>query len=309
MTRAIVIKIASVGDSVWASVGDSVWASVRDSVVASVRDSVVASAYESVGASVMASVVDSVWASVRASVGDSVRASVGDSVWASVGDSVGDSVWASVRDSVGMSVYGQHDANWLSFFDYFSNELSINLSQLRGLWLLCKSAGWALPHKNICWVSERHNILRKDEQGRLHCENGVALQYPDGWSLYYYHGVKVPEWVIEKPHTITPNTIFTEKNAEIRRVMIEKFGREKFLSLPTCKKIHTDEWGTLYRNEAIRDINSEPYCFVKVVNSTPEPDGTFRDYILRVSPRCKTAQEAVQSTFPRIENFMPIVEK
>ncbi len=227
---------------------------------------------------------------------------LGDSVCLSVRDSVGDSVWDSV--------YGQHDAGWLAFYKFFADEcgLTKQTQKLRGLWELAQSAGWALPYQNICFVSERHNILRRDEQGRLHCDNAAALEYPDGWKLYYWHGVKVPERIILNPETITADEIANEENAEVRRCMLERFGRENFLGLPSCKKVHSDDWGDLYRNDEIRDRNGDPYCFVKVVNSTPEPDGTFKDYILRVHPRCKTAFEAVQSTFPRIERFAPAVE-
>ena len=163
---------ASVRDSVWDSVGDSVWASVG----ASVRDSVWAS----------------VWASVRASV------------WASVGDSVRDSVWASVGDSVGASVgdsgYGQHDANWLAFYDFFMEvcKLEQETNKLSGIWKVSKNAGWYLPHENICWVSERHNKLNRDDRGRLHNEHGMALQYPDGWGIYALHGVRFPEELYKK---------------------------------------------------------------------------------------------------------------
>ncbi len=38
---------------------------------------------------------------------------------------------------------------------------------------------------------------------------------------------------------------------------------------------------------------------VKVVNSTPEPDGSFKDYFLRVPPTCQTALEAVAWTFDK----------
>jgi hypothetical protein len=263
-----------------------------------------------VGASVRDSVWDSVWASVGdsvgasdwTSVGTSVRAIVRASVWASVRDSVGDSVWASV--------YGQHDANWLAFYMFFHDECGLmqETEKLRGLWQLCRTAGWAIPHENICWVSERHNVLNRDEQGRLHCTTGPALAYPDGWSIYAWHGVRVPENIIMQPETITAADIAGEPNAEIRRVMLEMFGRERFVDLPECIKVHTDDWGSLYRNDAIRDINDDPYCFVKVLNSTPEPDGTYKDYILRVNPNIQTAYEAVASTFPRIPAFAPAVE-
>ncbi len=236
LTRAIVFglsKGASVGDSVGASVRASVWASVGDSVGASVGASVGDYVLASVWDSVRASVVASVWASVRASVWASVGASVGASVRASVRDSVGD----SVRDSVGDSVYGQHDANWLGFFDYFATAcaLSAETQKLTGLWEVAQSAGWWLPHEKICWISERNNALNRDERGRLHSETGPALTYPDGWWVYAVHGVRVPGHIIEHPETITLEEIGKENNLEIRRVMIERFGWPRYLQESKAK--------------------------------------------------------------------------
>jgi hypothetical protein len=302
----------SVRDSVWDSVRDSVWdsvrASVRDSVWDSVGDSVGDSVWDSVGDSVRASVRDSVWDSVWASVGDSVGASVRDSVWASVrdsvGDSVGDSVWASVGDSVGDSVgasvgdsgYGQHDASWLAVYEYFAEAVGLGeqTQKLTGLWLIARNAGWFLPHEKICWIAERHNILRRDDRGRLHCENGPALSYPDGWSIYAVHGVRVPPRLIEHPELLTAAEIEKESNTEIRRVMIDRFGQERFLAEAGAIEVHRDDFGVLFRKELPGD---EPIVMVKVVNSTAEPDGSFKDYFLRVPPQITTAREAVAWTF------------
>jgi hypothetical protein len=48
---------------------------------------------------------------------------------------------------------------------------------------------------------------------------------------------------------------------------------------------------------------------VKVVNSTPKPDGTYKDYFLRVPPTVRTAREAVAWTFdldPTV--YAPVLE-
>src|SRR3990167_9079377 len=208
----------SVGASVRASVGDSVGASVR----ASVGDSVRASVGASVGASVRASVGDSVWASVWDSVRASVRASVGDSVWASVWASVRD----SVRDSVGDSGYGQHDANWLGFYDYFSNELKLEkqTEKLKGLWIIAQNANWWLPHENICWISERHNVC-KLKNGVIHCETGPAIAYPDGFEIYGLNGIRVPAWVVKTAEIdISIKQLLEVDNADIRREVLRKIG-------------------------------------------------------------------------------------
>jgi len=163
------------------------------------------------------------------------KASVGDSVWASVRASVWDSVGASVRASVGASVwasiFGQHEAGWLSFYDYFCRECGLvsQTEKLEGLWELCKNAGWILPHQTICWVSERHTILHRDERGRPHCDNGPSIGYPDGWNLYYWHGVRVPQKAIESPDDVTVEEIDGEQNAEVRRSLIEIVTPERYL--------------------------------------------------------------------------------
>ena len=283
LTRAIILDkkmIADIGKAVGDSVGDSVWDSVR----ASVEDSVEASVWDSVVDSVGASVRASVWASVWASV----RASVWDSVWDSVEDSVG--------DSVGDSVYGQHEAGWLSFYSYFREVcgLTTQTDSLRGLTSQAQAAGWFLPHAKICWVSERHNILRQDERGRLHDLSEPACAYPDGWAIYAVHGVRVPGWIIETPSEITPTKIDAEKNAEIRRVMMTKFGEAKYLEQSGAVEVSRDLRGVLYRKDIVGD---EPLVMVRVENSTPETDGSAKPFWLRVPPGCKTAAEAVAWTF------------
>ena len=165
-----------------------------------------------------ASVRDSVWASVR----DSVRASVWDSVWASVRASVRDSVWDSVRDSVGDSVwdsvFGQHEAGWLSLYDYFSAECELDneVSSLRGLLELAQSGGWIIPMEGLCLASERHRICARDDAGLLHGEHGPAVAYPDGFEIHAWHGVRVPSHWIERRETLNPKEVLACENVEQR---------------------------------------------------------------------------------------------
>ena len=286
------------------------------------------------GDSVGASVGASVWDSVGASVGASVWASVGASVWASVGASVRASVWDSVRDSVWASVwdsvYGAHDASWLAFHNFFHDAIGLEeqTDKLGGPWLLAQSAGWAIPHQNICWVSERHHILERNERGQLHSVSGPAVAYPDGWTIYAVNGVRVPEFVIMRPQTITTNLIDAETNAEVRRVMIDRYkhgeeisGAAAYLRDAGGTTIDYDErWGTLRMREV---PNDEPILMVEVVNRTREIDGSFKHYWLRVNPECRplhedgtmglpqslTAHAAVASTFgKRADEYCPEFE-
>ena len=244
---------------------------------------------------------------------------------------VGKSVAASVRASVWDSVYGQHDASWLAFYKFFHDECKLidETKKLEGLWLLAKSAGWTIPHENICWVSERHNILERDDRGRVHNLSGPACAYPDGWAIYAVHGVRVPADIIEDRSTITVARIEAETNAEVRRVMIDLYDPKRYLAdsgavvvqeLPVDHYLIGLRTARLLRKEV---PNDEAIIMVDVLNSSPEPDGTVKRYQLRVDPNAydgaasRDCLAAVASTwrnadgslvFERPQDYSPVFE-
>ena len=242
------------------------------------------------------SVKDSVRDSVKDSVGASVRDSVGDSVWASVGDSVWASVWDSVWDSVGDSVrdsgYGQHDANWLGFYDYFNNVLKLETqtNALAGLWMIAQSAGWFLPHENICWISERHDVCKVNKEGKIHCDGGPAIHYPDGFSVWGLNGVRVSKEIAEtSAENLDAKLVLTEKNAEVRREIVRKIGVDLLCQRLGSKTIESglDHVGQPCQliNLDLGDGQFRPY--VKLLNPSI---GTY--HIEGVSPECDTLEKA-----------------
>ena len=204
----------------------------------------------------------------------------------------------------------------LAFYNYFFEVLSLKsqTEKLFGLWNLAESGGWALPHANICWVSERHNILERDERGQLHNLVGPACAYPDGWAIYAVHGVRVPSFIIEKPQKITTKTIDAEPNAEIRRVMIDRYkngqeinGAAAYIRDTGGTRLdHDESFGTLWK----RDVsNDEPIVMLQVINSTREKDGSFKHYWLRVPPTITKAHEAAAWTFNMpAKDYAPQIE-
>jgi hypothetical protein len=121
------------------------------------------------------------------------------------------------------------------------------------------------------------------------------MAYPDGWSIWAWHGVRVDRQVIEQPETMTTRQIELTSNAEIRRVMIQRYGFGHFVRDAKFKVVQRDDFGTLYRR-ALGPFQST-LCFVEVVNSTPEPDGTFKRYMIPCRSSVRTAHEAVARSF------------
>ncbi|WP_443063854.1 DUF6745 domain-containing protein [Streptomyces sp. NBC_00659] len=183
---------------------------------------------------------------------------------------------------------GQHDAAWLCTFD------PDETSALAGIAAVAREAGWWWPYEKVAVISERPLSLHRDEAGRLDRGDGPALRYADGFELCAWRGMPVPRTFLDELTALTPERIRDEENAELRRVMLEYYGYDRYLDESGAVPVHRDETGVLWRVELAGD---EDVVMVEVVNSTPEPDGTNRTYWLRVPPTTRTAREGVAWTF------------
>ncbi|MER6634783.1 DUF6745 domain-containing protein [Streptomyces microflavus] len=185
------------------------------------------------------------------------------------------------------AVLGQHDAAWLAAFDGRGDRLT-------GLAEVARNAGWWWPYERAVVISERPEVLHRDEAGRLDHGEGPALAYGDGFALHAWRGMPVPAAFLAELATLTPQRIREEENAELRRVMLEYYGYDRYLTESGAEPVHRDETGILWR---IALDGDEDVVMVEVVNSTPEPDGTHRTYWLRVPPATRTAKDGVAWTF------------
>lgn len=148
--------------------------------------------------------------------------------------------------------------------------------------------------KGICLVADYPTEVVVDQQLRAHNGEGPAITFSDDYKNFAMFGLNVPRHLIEGRDSLTIDDIDKTENVEIRRFMIELYGSSRFMVDSGAKLIHEDEFGKLYRKELPDD---EPIVMLSVINSTMEPDGTYKNYFLRVPPRITTAREAVAWTF------------
>ena len=246
-------------------------------------------------------------------MGSKVASQVWSRVESQVASQVGSQVWSRVESHLKSashnSYHGSFWASWAAYISFLRDVAGWSNPILERFEIdeaLIKNCGWIWWHENILAVSDRPQIINRDAEGRLHCENGPSIAYRDGWSLWRIHGVAVPEQIITRPETITVSAIEAEQNAEVRRVICERYkpdaeisGYAAYLLDSGAVEIDRDETSLadeviLYRKEV---PNDEPIVMVKLKNSTPEPDGRIKDYMLRVPPDMTTALDAIGWTF------------
>jgi len=305
----------AVGDAVGGAVGGAVGDAVDDAVGGAVGGAVGDAVRGAVGGAVGDAVRGAVGGAVRGAVDDAVRGAVGDAV----GDAVDGAVRVAVGDAVRGAVRGAVDERemldfirnnfhkalggrtggywsytgpwWESYVGYFRDIAELELPG--DLWDRSRaledadSAGWWWPFREfvmVCDVPTTMLLERVGPQGwnshRLHCETGPAIAWSDGFGLYYWHGVKVPAWVIENP---TVDQAMRETNSEIRRAAFESIGWDKAIGdlglvpIGSCPDPGNDPHElTLY--SLPEQIYDEPVNLLLMVNGSPDRDGNQRMY-------------------------------
>jgi len=90
-----------------------------------------------------------------------------------------------------------HLNSWVvaaSWMDYAISVLNLihNPEQWNVYQSLVSHCGWVFPYEGICLVCSRPTKLSFDSDYRLHAEGKPAIEFADGYRLYYHHGVRLP---------------------------------------------------------------------------------------------------------------------
>ncbi len=107
--------------------------------------------------------------------------------------------------------------------------------------------------------------------------------------LFAVHGVRVPAWIILQKEKITPDLINKEPNSEIRRILINFYGTDKYLldSKYEVLDIDKDQFGRQRRLLRKKILGDEDIVRVEVKNSSPELDQSYNTYYLPVHPELR----------------------
>jgi hypothetical protein len=152
-------------------------------------------------------------------------------------------------------------------------------------------------HPKFCIVSDRPEYIRIDENRRPHCADGPSHQWRDGWTVYHWHGYRVPSWFIEQKHLITPAAIVAEKNAELRRVMFEIYTPQRFIAETGAVLLSEDVNLGQPRRLYEAAVGPDRLRVLHVVNHSLEPDGSRREFWLGMPDEVASPHDAVARSF------------
>lgn len=184
-----------------------------------------------------------------------------------------------------------YDSGWTAWCDYFQRIGIIEKNEYDfDKWrdFIFKSGVFATClYKNVAFVCIKPCKINRNENGDLHCTDGMAIAWRDGYGEYYLNGVSVDENVVMTPiDKLDSKLILKETNAEVRREIVRKIGAEKLCKDLNAKIIDMKENYELLGID-IGDNRIRPY--LKMVNPSI---GTY--HIEGVHPDCKTVDMALE---------------
>jgi hypothetical protein len=175
-----------------------------------------------------------------------------------------------------------------------------------------RRAGPLFAHAEFWIAADRPQATARDEAGRRHQLDRPAVVWRDGAGLGFVHGIHVDMSVFGRRPTLSE--VLATRNVELRRVLIQLYERDDpgaFIRDADADLIALDydRHGNQRRLLRFPLLGDEPYVAVLVINSTPEPDGSHKRYILRVPPTITSCRAAVAWTFGMAaDDYDPDVE-
>jgi hypothetical protein len=214
-------------------------------------------------------------------------------------------------------VYGNvWDYAWISFYDFFYKIGLVDSEEfVKYRDLMEANICDMVQLESLCIVSDMPTKISRDAQNRLHCEDGKAIEWADGYGQYYWRGVYVPEKWILTPELITNEDIKNEDNLELKRCLMEIVGPERYYEILGGVVVideDNDQYGKPMKLLRSKDIDKaiNDYVYFLLVTDT-STDRVYSIYPnVKQFPKAKTnVFSAKASTFLKTSEEFDVVEE
>lgn len=151
----------------------------------------------------------------------------------------------------------------------------------------CRCCPFILFNDTTVYASRKPDYIKFNDQNQLHCDDGMACQYPDGWGVYSINGVSVDEQIVMSPETQTIEQMLKEENEEVKRIRISRYGWGKFLDQTGASIIDQNENDIEGTKEFL--MHSDKLNLRVLACVCPS---TTKEFLLEVPPETQSCREA-----------------
>jgi hypothetical protein len=135
------------------------------------------------------------------------------------------------------STVGVINYSWVAFYDYFTRIGVIDNEKFN------QYKKWSelniydtIMLQDVCVVTRMPKTIKSTIYRDVrvpHSANGAAIEFVDGYSVYFWNGTIVAKHWIDDPSSITKEEILSTENAEERRILMEILGAKTYYDIIT----------------------------------------------------------------------------
>lgn len=245
-----------------------------------------------------------------------VESQVWSQAWSQVGSQVDLQVWLQVESQVESPETFAYDtlswyAGWSSYIDFFEAIGIVDFEKWKQYKTYMKSGQFMGVYLDgLAVVCRRPVHVFRDEQLRLHSEMAPAIEWCDGYKIWFLHGesFEFELWQKIVSQEITAQEVMKIDDVDKRTIAISMLKPEEMLKQLKAKLIDTGSEGTkLYECKNFMGTRKTEFCMVMQDHSTP------RVFIEFVPPaigkkRSAVAAQAAAYGIPE-DQYLNITEK
>ena len=219
----------------------------------------------------------------------SLASNLGSNLWSNLESNLRSNLWSIWDVTGGTSWYSFGSIGTTAFWAYIDAGRRVGLtypeqqnSALDAAIDLTECGLW-FPYENVVIMCEKPIEYNLDAQGRTHNDHGPSMLFADDYALFNFHGVTIPKSLVEHPELITTDQIMKESNSEVRRVMCEIMGWDRFVAEAKLTLIdECDDPANAPHTLRLYDIPEQIFDvevrLLLMVNATPKPSGIVPRY-------------------------------
>lgn len=305
----------AVDNAIGVAVRGAVNGAIDDAIDGAIGDAVCDAVHGAVNGAVNGAVGVAIDNAVNGAVDNAVSDAVNVAVDVAVDHAIDDAVNVAVNGAVGVAVNGEwwrYMSPWWSWdarSHFCVDVLGVTNKQTHtAAHRAASGAGYWWPHRQFVIVADRPTSITRERIGpdgwgshQLHNDTGPAIAWGDEWAVWSWHGINVPQWVIDDP---TVERIHAETNTEIRRCAIESHGWDRYLDHSGATLIDTaDDPGNpghtleLYAGGILGSLYDEPVRLLVMDNASLDRNGTRRRFAETVPDHIGSAIDAAAWQF------------
>lgn len=181
------------------------------------------------------------------------------------------------------------DYTWASYYDYLLEKGDDNVSPDFPKYkeMLEANIYDMIQLVEDCIVSPMPKLFKLNERNNLHCEDGPAMSWEDGFELYFINGTPVPKkYVVTPAKELDVNLVIQEKNVERRQFLVHKIGYNRVFKELGGSLIQAQEALDLYKENPIGDYSQHGDVLIKPESGITKID--FKYLLPEIKERLKS---------------------